>query len=304
MSKFSTARFRGIFVAFHACYDANGDISTSAAKKLSRLYQSVGVQGLYVGGSTGDGMLLTTEERMQMLEAVMEEVGQEMTIIAHIGSPSTRESCKLAAHAEKCGAHATSAVPSIYYRLPEASIEAHWTAITQAADLPFIIYNIPATTGYNISMNMIHKMLQNDRVVGIKNSSEIAHDILRLKQAGGKDFVVFNGPDEQYLAGRMMGADAGIGGTYGAMPELYLKLEDCIQKGDYEEAKRWQNIITPLIYRLCAMPSLSGATKAILRFRGIDAGDARMPLLPVPQDYPGMKELYEDIMKYTKEATK
>ena len=87
-------------------------------------------------------------------------------------------------------------------------------------------------------MELFNRMLQNERVAGIKNSSDACHDILRFKQAGGEDFIVFNGPDEQFLAGRLMGADAGIGGTYGAMPELYLKLEELICRGDILKAQK------------------------------------------------------------------
>ena len=304
MSKYDVSRFKGIFVELHACYDANGDVNLAAVKKLARMYADVGVSGLYVCGSTGDGMLQTAEERKRITEAVLEEVGGDLTIIVHVGAPSTREAVELAKHAAAAGCHATSAVPSIYYHLSEASIQAHWTAITEAADVPFFIYNIPTLTGYSITSHMLDAMLKNERVAGIKNSSEIAHDILRLKQAGGRDFVVFNGPDEQYLAGRAMGADAGIGGTYGAMPELYLKLESCIQAGNLAEAQKWQNIITPLIYRLCGFPSMTGAVKAIIRKRGIDVGQPRLPFLPVADDHPGIQELFDDIMRYTEEAKK
>lgn len=82
-------------------------------------------------------------------------------------------------------------------------------------------------------MNLFNRMLENPRVAGIKCSSDPAQDILRFKQAGGKDFIVFNGPDEQYAAGRLLGADAGIGGTYGAMPELYMKIDELIARGEW-----------------------------------------------------------------------
>lgn len=298
MSKFDTSRFKGVFVAFNTCFDKSEELDISAIKKLSRWYADIGVKGLYVCGSTGEGFLMNVEERKKTVEAVMDEVGDRMTIIVHVGAAATRESVELAKHAEKCHAHATAAVPNVYYHVSEDSIERHWTEITNAANLPFFIYNIPQLTGYNLSMNLFDKMIKNDRVVGVKNSSEPCHDIRRFKTAGGKDFVVFNGPDEQYLAGRMMGADGGIGGTYGCMPELYLKLEDCICKGQIEDAQKWQNIITHLIYRLCCFPSMYGASKTIIRMRGIDIGDPRLPFLPVSETHVGLKELYNDIIKY------
>ena len=91
------------------------------------------------------------------LEAVVEEVGSELTIIAHICANSTRESVELAVHAEKCGAHAISAVPAIYYRLSEKSVERHWQEMIDSSSLPFIIYNIPQTTGFNLTQSLFQK---------------------------------------------------------------------------------------------------------------------------------------------------
>ena len=201
----------------------------------------------------------------------------------------------LAAHAAATGAHATSAVPCVYYRPGEESIYRHWTAITEAADLPFFIYNIPQLTGYSLSMPMFRRMLQNERVAGIKCSSESVQDIMHFKKEGGKDFIVFNGPDEQYLAGRIMGADAGIGGTYAAMPELYLKLENLIRERRIDVALNLQRMITAFIARLCAFGSLYGTVKAIVRLDGCDIGDTRAPFLPVSSENPDVVQLYRDI---------
>ncbi len=288
--------FKGVFVALNGCFNKDGEINLPAVKKLCRFYKNLGIEGLYICGSTGEGFLMNISERMKVLEAVMEEVGNEMTTIVHVGTPATHEAVLLARHSEKVGASATSAVPSVYYRLPEASIQRHWEEIINASSLPFFIYNIPVLTGYSLSMDLFNKMIKNKQVIGIKNSSEIAHDILRFKAAGGEDFIVLNGPDEQYLAGRLMGADGGIGGTYGCMPELYLKIEQYIVSGNIEKAKKLQNTITNLIYRLCSFPSMYGAAKTIIKMRGVDIGNPRLPFLPVSEDYPGLKELYNDII--------
>ena len=208
----------------------------------------------------------------------------------------------LAAHAQKAGAAATSAVPCVYYHLGEESVYQHWTKITEAADLPFFIYNIPQLTGFNLSMPLFNRMLENERVAGIKCSSDPCHDILRFKQAGGKDFIVFNGPDEQFLAGRLMGADAAIGGTYGAMPELYLKLDELIRRGEIAKAQEMQVKVTLFIYRLCSFPSMYGACKTIIRMDGVNIGDPRLPFLPVDEHDPEIIKLYQDIRSAVEET--
>lgn len=295
MSKYDVNNLKQVTVALNTPFNKDGDVDVAATKRVARYFQKKGVKSMYVCGSTGEGFLLDMDERKQVVEAVLDEVGGEMNIIVHVGCASTRHSAMLAKHAMEAGAQATSAVPSVYYRMGEESVFRHWTGITEAADLPFIIYNIPQLTGFNLSMTLFNRMLENERVAGVKCSSDPAHDILRFKQAGGEDFLVFNGPDEQFLAGRMMGADAGIGGTYGAMPELYLKLDELIKKGDYENAKKVQNLVTPLIYRLCSFASLYGAVKAVIALDGCPIGEPRLPFLPVSQENPELIKLYQDI---------
>lgn len=295
MSKYKPDKFRHVTVALNTPFKKDGSVDTEAIKKVCRYFRGKGVRQMYVCGSTGEGFLLDTEERMLVSETVVNEVGDDMNIIVHVGCADTRHSAMLAAHAEKIGAAATSAVPCVYYHVSEESVYRHWTEITMAADLPFFIYNIPQLTGFHLSLNLFKKMLDNERVAGVKCSSEPVQDILSFKQTGGKDFLVFNGPDEQYVAGRLMGADAGIGGTYGAMPELYLKMEELIEKGQWDKAASVQAIVTPLIYRLCSFPSMHGAVKGIISLDGCPMGDPRLPFLPVPLDDPDLVQLYKDI---------
>lgn len=295
MSKYDINKFKHVTVALNTPFAADGSVDVDAVKRVSRYFRDKGVKQMYVCGSTGEGFLLDTDERKLVAETVVNEVGDDMNIIVHVGCPDTRHSCILAEHAEKIGAAATSAVPCVYYRPSEESVYQHWTEITKAADLPFFIYNIPQLTGFNLSMNLFGRMLENERVAGVKCSSDPAQDILRFKLAGGKDFIVFNGPDEQFVAGRLLGADAGIGGTYGAMPELYIKMDELIARGEWEKAAQVQNIVTPLIYRLCSFASMHGAVKGILSLDGCPMGDPRLPFLPVALDDPKLTELYRDI---------
>ena len=241
---------------------------------------------------------MTAEERKASVKAVCEAVGGKLVILCHVGAPSTRQAVELAKHAESCGVDAVSAVPCVFYIHSEDAIANHWNTITEAVDLPFFIYNIPQLTGYNLSRGLFERMLQNEKIAGIKNSNEVAHQIMQFKALGGENFIVLNGPDEQYLAGRLMGADGGIGGTYGPMPELYMKLEEYICAGEIEKARRLQEKILFFIYRLCSFPSMYGANKAIIKLRsGIDIGQPRLPFLPVSSEDPKVVELKNDIEK-------
>ena len=291
-------KYQGTFPAFYACYDEEGNVSKERIAKLAKFYLSLGIPGLYVTGSSGESIFLSVEERKLTLETVMEAVGGKMTIIAHVAAPSTKDSIELAQHAEAMGVDAISMLPGIYYGLNEKMVKKFWCDVLDATqNVPLFIYNIPGTTnGFNLSTKLYREMLETGRVAGIKNSSESVQDILRFRAAGGEDVAIFNGPDEQYLAGRLLGASGGIGGTYGYMPELYLKLEELIRKKDLEQAFALQKEITEIIYFTLQNLPLYTAAKGILKMRGIDVGGVRPPFLPLTQeDEPILQELHDKI---------
>lgn len=285
MKRYDLDKFRGIFVALNAIYDENDNVNLEAMKALVEVYKKKGVKGVYVCGSTGEGFLLSTEERMAVAEAVNSVAGDDFTVIVHIGCASTKESILLAKHCESIGVDAVSAVPSVYYRLPAQSVEKHWSGIIASTDLPFIIYNIPQLTGFNLPYDLFERMANNPKVIGIKNSEEPIYGMERFRTIAGEDFVIFNGSDEQFLAGRLMGADSGIGGTYGTMPELFVALDKLISENKIDEAKALQFKINEIIFDLLSCNSLYGAAKQVISKRfGINAGQPRSPFLEVEAD--------------------
>jgi N-acetylneuraminate lyase len=297
-------KFKGVFPAFYACYDDLGEISENRTKDLCNYLYEKGVKGLYVSGSSGECIYQNLEERKSTLKYVAESLRGKLTLIAHVGAPSTRESVILAKYAEELGYDALSAIPPIYFKLPESSIYKYWTEIMDSAELPFIIYNIPQTTGYNLSINLFKKLIENKKVIGVKNSSMPVMDIERFKAEGGEDFIVFNGPDEQYVSGRLIGADSGIGGTYASMPELFLKAEEFVASGNFGQARKIQRDINDIIIALCSLNgSMYSVIKEVLKLRGVNVGSVRGPLEPVTGEdlskIEGIKELIDKaILKY------
>ncbi|NCB00111.1 MAG: N-acetylneuraminate lyase [Clostridia bacterium] len=280
-------KFTGIFPALYACYDEQGEVSSARVRLLTRHLVDKGVQGLYVGGSSGECIYQGVAERKQVLEAVMAEARGEIVVIAHVACNNTRDSQELAAHAESLGVDAIAAIPPIYFRLPDHGIAAYWNAISAAApQTDFIIYNIPQLAGVALSVSLLQEMMKNPRVIGVKNSSMAVLDIAQWLETGGDDFVVFNGPDEQFLSGLAAGAQGGIGGTYGVMPELFLAVQRLFREGRMAQAREIQAEITRIILNMCAAKgNLYAVMKAILRLKGVDIGDVRAPLSGlVPQD--------------------
>ena len=270
--------FRGIFPALYACYDEDGKVSSDRTKALTQYLMDKGVQGLYVGGSSGECIYLSKEDRKKTLEAVMEAAGGKLVIIAHVACNNTEDSRELAAHAESLGVDAIASIPPIYFHLPEHAIAKYWNDISDAApNTDFIIYNIPQLAGTSLTLSLLREMKKNPRVIGVKNSSMPVQDIQLFRDEG---VIVFNGPDEQLISGLAMGAVGGIGGTYGAMPELYLKIFALFSERKMEEAREVQNAACRIIYKMCsAHGNMYAVIKEIIRLQGgPDVGGVKAPL--------------------------
>ncbi len=271
-------KYEGIIPAFYACYNADGSVNAAAVRELTRYYIEKGVQGLYVGGSSGECIYQSKEERKLVLENVMAEAKGKLTIIAHIACNNTADSQELAAHAESLGVDAIASIPPIYFKLPPHAIAKYWNDMSAAApNTDFIIYNIPQLAGVSLSVPLLKEMLKNPKVIGVKNSSMPTQDIQMWADEGA---IVFNGPDEQLISGLVMGAVGGIGGTYGAMPELYVELYRCVKEGRMAKALEIQNDCCRIIYKMCSgHGNMYGMIKQILRLLGgPDCGSVRAPL--------------------------
>ena len=239
-----------------------------------------------VNGSSGECIYQSVADRKLVLEEVMAVAKGKLTIIAHVACNNTKDSVELARHAEELGVDAIAAIPPIYFRLPEYSVAHYWNEISAAApNTDFVIYNIPQLAGVALTPSLYKEMLKNQRVIGVKNSSMPVQDIQTFASLGGEDHIVFNGPDEQFLGGRLMGAGAGIGGTYGAMPELFLKLNQLIADKDLETARALQFAINGIIGVLTsAHGNMYGVIKEVLRINeGLELGSVRSPLTPLTE---------------------
>lgn len=281
------AKYKGVIPAFYACYDDQGEVSQERVKELVQYYIDKGVQGIYVNGSSGECIYQSVEDRKQIIEAVMEVAKGKLTVINHVACNNTKDSVELAKHSEEVGVDAIAAIPPIYFKLPEYSIAAYWNAMSEAApNTDFIIYNIPQLAGVALTGSLYAEMRKNPRVIGVKNSSMPVQDIQMFVAAGGDDYIVFNGPDEQFLGGRLMGAEAGIGGTYGVMPDLFLKLDQLIAEKELEVAKELQYAINEVIYKMVSgRANMYAVAKEVLRLNDqLDLGSVRQPLEPLNED--------------------
>lgn len=286
-------KYKGVIPAFYACYDDEGNISPERVRDLTKYFIEKGVKGVYVNGSSGECIYQSVEDKKIVLENVMEEAKGKLTVIAHVACNNTKDSMELAAHAESLGVDAIAAIPPIYFRLPEYAIAEYWNDISSAApNTDFVIYNIPQLAGVALTPSLFAEMRKNPRVIGVKNSSMPVQDIQIFKQNAGEDYIIFNGPDEQFISGRLIGAEAGIGGTYGAMPDLFLKMDEHFRNGELDQAQKMQYDINAIIYKMVSgHGNMYAVIKAILKENeNLDLGSVRKPL-------PALVEADQEIVK-------
>jgi N-acetylneuraminate lyase len=210
----------------------------------------------------------------------MDQVAHRVPVIVHVGALATPVSERLAQHARAIGADAIASIPPFYYGVGEAGIESHYRHIAQAArGLPLYIYNIPDATHVRVSVGMVSRLFQAGVIRGIKYTS---YDMLTLRDIieTCPGLNVFSGPDEMLLPFLVMGTHGAIGTTFNCMPHLFAELYAAWKSGDLARAQALQFQIDRLIL-IIAKYGVIPATKAAMRFRGVECGNPRGPLVPL-----------------------
>lgn len=273
----------GITPAFLTPFDGEGEINHKVAREMVEFHIATGVAGEYVGGSTGEGFLLTEAERRKLAETVIDQVKGRVPVIVQVGALTTAEASRLAAHAQEAGADAISSVPPFYFNVGFEGIKGHYAAITAACDLPMYIYNIPGATGVNVTPAMAKEICeQSPRVVGMKFTSYNFFEMRQLLdlEVNGGQLNIVSGPDEMMVAAQAMGAHGAIGSTYNVLPKLFVDAYDAFHAGDVQRASQLQGKANEFIQAFLSFGSIS-ALKEMMTLIGLDCGSGRRPQRPL-----------------------
>ncbi len=289
-------KFKGIFTALLTPFDKDDQVNTKVLCELVDYNLNMGVDGFYVGGSTAEAFMLSEEERLLVMKTVSERAKGKCTLIAHVGCISTAEAIRFAKAAQELGYDAVSSVAPFYYKFSFAEIKKHYYDIADAVDLPVIIYNFPAFSGVNLSVEQMSEFLCDERFIGVKHTS---NDYFAMEQykAAFPDKLVYNGYDEMFLAGLAMGADGGIGSTYNFMADKFVKMKKLFKQKDIEGAQDIQKEVNVLVQALCKVGVMQGE-KAVMEGLGFDFGMARRPYAPLTEEQ--KKELLDVVLPLLK----
>ncbi|PYI57585.1 N-acetylneuraminate lyase [Paenibacillus flagellatus] len=264
-------KFKGMMTALLTPMDERGTVDAESLRRLVRHQLDRGIRRFYVGGSTGEAFLLTVEERMGVLETVVEEAaGEQAAIVAHVGCIGTSDSVRLARHAERAGADAVSAVVPFYYKASMKQIRDHYETIMAATPLPMIVYHFPGATGVQLSLDFYEDMASRPSCIGVKFTSLNLFELQQIRARCGDDFLIWNGHDEVFAGGGLMGADGAIGSTFNMMPDLFASFYRDMAGGDWSsvrEAQTEANAVIAHMLRYDVIPY----EKLVLYLQGVIA---------------------------------
>lgn len=275
MSKFSIKDFKGVIPATLTIFDKNEEIDEQATREFVRFLLQYNIGGFYLTGSTGEGFLMSLEERKRYVEIVMDEVGDKVPVVVHVGAISTKLSIELAKHAESVGATGISSVPPFYWRFTEDQIINYYKDIAESTSLPMIVYNVPLVG--MMSVGMIKKLSTIKNVAGVKYTGTTLFECTQIMDACGKDFLVYGGCDEMAASNVNLGVDGIIGSFYNIVPDLFLDIYNTVKKGDQVKAEELQRNAVRIIMNILSHNSMTAAMKVCLKHAGICEGYSRKP---------------------------
>ncbi|MBN1445908.1 MAG: dihydrodipicolinate synthase family protein [Candidatus Omnitrophica bacterium] len=266
----------GVMPAVITPRDDDGAVAVKQIQPLVDFLFSKGVDGLFVCGTTGEGISLTVEERKLVLENIIESAAGRGKIIAHVGAVSARDAYELAEHAGKAGADAVSSVPPFYYRLGLEEIKRHYGRIRDLSRRPVLIYDIPSATNVTLTPAMVTEMVEDGLVCGIKNPRAYLYDIDTLARLNNGRCVVFTG-ETQYASCLIAGYTAGtIGSVANWAPEFLVGIKKNVEAGNHSRACELQRFMLR-VFAVYAAAEIA-ATKTLVGHRGIFCGDPWPPL--------------------------
>lgn len=272
----------GIIVAMLTPFDEKGELDEEGVRAVASWLIEKGIHGLFVCGTAGEGLLMSTKQRQRVAEIAVDEAAGRVPVIVHAGAISTAEAIVLARHAQESGAQAAGVIAPPFYPMDHTCLVSHFVRVAQAVpDFPVYLYNLPSMAKNDIVPEVVADVcLQAANVTGIKDSSR---DVQRLKdyaEVAPELFEVIVGSDGILLDGLEAGAVAGVSALASVFPEPVVGVWDGFVSGDVEKAKANQAMIGKLRSAVKFGPYL-GTSKEALRRRGVPAGYPRGPLRPL-----------------------
>ena len=284
---------KGLFSALLVSFDEDGNVNEKGLRQIIRYNIDVNhMDGLYVGGSTGENFMLSTDEKKRIFEIAKDEAKDDLTLIAQVGSVNLKESVELAHFVTDLGYDAISAVTPFYYKFTFDEIKHYYDTIINDVDNRMIIYSIPFLTGVDMSLSQFGKLFKNPKIVGVKFTQADFYLLERICKTF-PDKLIYAGFDEMLLPATVLGVDGAIGSTYNINGKRARQIFELAKAEKITEALEIQHVTNDLITDILDN-GLYGTIKLLLQEAGVDAGFCREPMKKyTPEMKARAKEIYK-----------
>ena len=288
-------KIKGLIAAPFTPMNGDGSINTGVIPDYAAKLKNDRLSGVFICGTTGEGMLMTPEERMEVAEKWIPEQTEEFKVIVHVGTTSSKQSQKLANHAEQAGAYAVGCMGPLF--LPPSGVDELVGFCAEVAagapGLPFYYYHIPSVSGVKVSMvEFIQKAKEQiPNLAGIKFTDNNFMDMQQCLRLDSSRWDILHGYDEQLLAGLVFGAKGAVGSTYNFIAPLYYGVMEDFENGKLKAAREKQALTIKVVNILNKYGGPIAAGKALMMQVGVDCGPCRLPI----KNMKGI--IYEDFIK-------
>ena len=274
---------KGLYTALMCSFDEQGNVNEKGLREIVRYNIEVSeVDGLYVNGSTGENFLISTEQKKQIFEIVKDEVGDQVKLIAQVGSLNIEEASDLAKFVTDLGYDAISAVTPFYYKFDFEEIKDYYNTILEGVDTQLIIYSIPALTGVNMNLEQFGELFENEKIIGVKFTAPDFFLLERLRHAF-PDKLIYSGFDEMLLSASVLNVDGAIGSTFNVNGKRAKQIFTLAQGGKIDEAREIQKVTNDLIEEILNN-GLYQTIKEMLKTQGVNAGSVRKPMKQLTEE--------------------
>lgn len=270
-------KFEGIMPALVTPLKEDESINVPVLRNLIEYLVTKNADGFYVGGATGEGLALRTEERMVLAEESIKCINKRVPAIIQIAAMDFNDAVTLAKHAEKCGADAISATAPLFFAYDKDDIFNYYKKLAESVSIPMMMYYNPAA-GFKFDAQFAARVFEIDNVTSIKWTSSDYYGMMRLKDLTKGEMNIINGPDEMLLMGLSAGADGGIGTTYNFQIDNIKGVYNSFKDGDILKAHEYQMKADKIIEALIGTYKTIPATKVILERMGFEIGNAAFPM--------------------------
>ncbi|MBA50326.1 MAG: 4-hydroxy-tetrahydrodipicolinate synthase [Paracoccus sp. (in: a-proteobacteria)] len=270
--------FKGSLPALVTPFTPDGELDLDTLKMLVEWHVDQGSHGLVPVGTTGESPTLTHDEHRLVIEEVVRSAAGRIPVIAGAGSNSTREGIGLIRHAADVGADAALVVTPYYNKPTQAGLIAHYTALTEAVDLPIIIYNIPGRSVIDMLPETMGVLSRLPGIIGVKDATGRLERVSQQRITCGPDFIQLSGEDGTALGFNAHGGIGCISVTANVAPKLCAEFQEATLRGDYAAALEYQDRLMPLHLAIFVEPGLVGAKYAMSRL-GLCDERVRLPLV-------------------------